>query len=80
MDSPNTKSDGSGLVGGVGLYVKKSLNVVQCNKYKMEMTGCENIWIEIALEKDKQCIFGVIYKHPKTNISHFQEELTKSIE
>ena len=43
------------------------------------MTGCENIWIEIALENNKQCIFGVIYKHPKTNISHFQE-LTKSIE
>ena len=80
VDSPNTKCDGSGLVGGVGLYVKKSLNVVQCDKYKLEMTGCENIWIEIAMEKDKQCIFGVIYKHPKTNISHFQENLTKSIE
>ena len=70
VDSANAKSVGSGLVGRVGVYVNKSLNVVQCDKYKLEMTGCENIWIEIAREKNKQCIFGVIYKHTKPNISH----------
>ena len=44
------------------------------------MTGCENFWKELALEKYKQCIFGVIYKHPKTNIFHVQEEPTKCID
>ena len=34
VDSPNAKPDGSDLVDGVGLYVKRSLNVVQCDKYK----------------------------------------------
>ena len=51
VDLPNAKPDGSGsVVGGVAVYKKLSINVVHCDKYKLEMIGCENIWIELTLE------------------------------
>src|SRR6267154_1517103 len=56
--------------GGVGIFVKTSLNAVQTNKYnaplfKSNKCKYENVWIEICINKCNYVIGGY-YRHPNS--------------
>ena len=43
------------------------------HKYNLNIQGCEDLWIELTINKDKRLI-GVIYRHP--NNSYVQKFLS----
>ena len=45
-DSPNT-------IGGVGVFVSDKLNYTIRIEYQLEVSGCENIWLEIDLKNNR---------------------------
>jgi len=48
--------------GGVGLYIKNSIDFFVLSSLKLSIKNCENIWIELQLNKRK-CAIGVVYRH-----------------
>ena len=43
--SPN----GTGLAGGVGMNIKSSINAAVRDQFRLELPGCEDLWIELPL-------------------------------
>ena len=39
----------------------------------------ENLWIEVSLNL-KKIVIGVIYRHPKYNLTNFQNKLSETIQ
>ena len=62
------------------MYIKASINATVRDQFRLELPGCEDLWIELPLKNGKQCYISVIYKHPKINILDFQTHFSKSIE
>ena len=67
--------------GGVGLYIKNSLNF----NPRVDLDSCsddfETIWVEIGNKRDKDFLICCTYRHPNSNVdnltSHFQNLLSK---
>ena len=60
--------------GGVGLYIKNSIDFLVLSNLKLNIENCENIWIELQLNNRKFTI-GVVYRHPTPNYDIFSDEL-----
>jgi len=61
-------------IGGVGIYVKKSLCQNTISSYKLINTKhykVEDLWLEISVF-NKKYIIGGIYRHPNQNITDFK--------
>ena len=77
-DSPSARA------GGVGIYVKKSLNATQTAKYNYSLPShvvrnYESVWIEIGKGKNT-IVVGGFYRHPNTSIKKFSEEFLFSLD
>ena len=70
-DSVNAGSNGTGLAGGVGLYVKECLIVTPCKDIDLDAINCENLWVNIPLKNEKTLTLGIVYRHPKSNLVEF---------
>ena len=79
VDSVNADSNGTGLAGGVGLYVKECLIVTPCKDIDLNTNNCENLWVDIQLKNEKTLTLGIVYRHPKSNLVEFQEKLHQSV-
>ena len=53
FDSVNADSNGTGLAGGVGLYVKECLIVAPCKDIDLDTNDCENLWVDTQLKNEK---------------------------
>ena len=69
-NSPN-----NGRAGGAGLYIKNGIDFSVRNDLKITSDDCESIWIETKVN-DKKSIIASIYRHPRHNLSSFQNQLT----
>ena len=73
-DSPST-------FGGVGIYVSSLINYSVRNDLHLDVSGCENIWVEIELKNAKKSkrynsiVVGVVYRHPGSKYETFCEKL-----
>ena len=47
---------------------------------KIDCSIVESLWIELNLAKNKQCILGVIYRHPKQNLNDFIQKISKCLD
>jgi len=56
--------------GGVGLFVKETLNIKTLNDYNLNVNDCEEIWVKVQLNNSEK-IFSVIYKHPGSSFKRF---------
>ena len=68
-------------IGGVGIYVKKSLNAKVRKDLHIKFYPdykCENIWIDVSVNKEKFTVAG-IYRHPNQNIQKFFELIEPSL-
>ena len=68
-------------VGGVGMYIKKSL----CSKLRNDLqlstsvdSRVENLWLEIT-KNNVRYIVGGIYRHPNSNLEEFTSLLEKNL-
>ena len=53
------------------MSVKKSKSTSHTN-LSTQCNACEDLWLELALTNQKKLVFGVIYRHPLSNINEFQ--------
>ena len=51
--------------GGVGLFIKESLSISICKEFDLNIPNCEDMRVQLDLGRNKKCIVGVIYRHPK---------------
>ena len=65
------------IIGGVAMYIKNSIKFERPGKYNFEVSGCENIWIDVKLNNNKNLVIGTVYRHPKQNPSFFIEKFSE---
>lgn len=61
--------------GGAGIFIKKDINYSIINNYNLNLTKCEDIWINVQISTNKNIIISSIYRHPHHDIKQFQEIL-----
>ena len=67
--------------GGVGLYISDSLNDEILETNSIHTSSCESLFIKLSNLTSKRLItIRVIYRHPKNNITHFADELSKTLD
>jgi len=67
--------------GGVGAYVSDLLNFTINDTLKLNVNGCEDLWLNVTFSNIKsQYVFGVIYRHPHNNHSQFYNALDESLQ
>ena len=49
------------IVGGVGMYISSTGSFENIHKYNLNIQGCEDLWIELTVNKVKR-IIGLIYR------------------
>jgi len=67
-------SDSEKKSGGVRSYIDSSISYQIKTDIPNVLNDSESLWIEINLHK-KPCIIGVIYRHPRYDISAFTENM-----
>ena len=58
--------------GGTAIFLADSLKCFQIN-IKLKSNSCEDVWVEIGLDKNKSLIVGCIYRHPSYDLKCFEE-------
>ena len=59
------------------MYIKNSIKFERPGKYNLEVSGCENIWIDVKLNNNNNLVIGTVYRHPKQNPSFFIEKFSE---
>jgi len=71
------------IVGGVGVYICQILKYYLTDNYKLDVTGVEELWLEISGRgslSNIRRIIGCIYRHPlQTNLNTFLTNLNKCL-
>ena len=70
----------NGVVGGAGMFIKSEINYNKLTTLNLNLTACENLWIEISFSANKKLIIGSIYRHPGHRIQDFQDKLLSNIQ
>ena len=60
--------------GGVAFYVLNNLKFNKREDLEFNSDNSENLLIEVNLTKSKVFIIGVIYRHPTSSLTKFQEQ------
>ena len=63
--------------GGVAIYGKNNLNIIERDDLKKVDDCFEAIWVEIKVDKAKNIICGCIYRHPNSDIKTFENYIDK---
>ena len=63
--------------GGVGIFAKENIPIEVCHEFHLNISDCEDIWVQIELEYGKKCVIGVIYRYPKQNLNMFHLSFEK---
>ena len=72
--------------GGVAIYIKKDFFEFEVKDLKLDMPGCESLFLEINMNNKsanntgKTLLLGSVYRHPKSNTSLFIEKLCDVLE
>ena len=73
-------SHSSTNAGGVGLYVRSDLISIRRQDLEFDSNESENLFVEIQLTSKKVVVIGVLYRHPASNFSKFQEQLLQTLD
>ena len=66
--------------GVVGIYVRNDIRVKRNDDFKLNLEGCEDLWIDVELNCSKnRYLFGVIYRHPDSKVNNFLQELNTKL-
>ena len=70
IDSPTS-------AGWVAVYISSELRFNILFNLSFDIDGCENIWIKLC---HSDLLLGVIYRHPRSNVKLFTDQLNKTLE
>ena len=70
IDSPTS-------AGGVAVYISSELHFNILFNLSLDIDGCENIWPKLC---HSDLLLGVIYRHPRSNVKLFTDQLNKTLE
>ena len=60
------------------MYIKKSIKFERPGKYNFEVSGCENIWIDVKLNNNKNLVIGQYIDIQNRTLPALQKNLAKS--
>ena len=61
------------------MYLKKYVNGCVKENINFNITGGEDLWVQVQKKPGKKIIVGVIYRHPNYNFQEFQKCLTTTL-
>ena len=76
FESVNSKTN----AGGVGVYIENNMSYKIIDNLQLNISDCEDLWLEISINKNQKLIVGVIYRHPKSNLNLFKTKFENTIE
>ena len=59
--------------GGAVIFVRNNLNFRQLTETKIKADECEDVWVELKLNKSESLTVGSIYRHPTTDMKRFED-------
>ena len=62
---------------GIAMYISNTIQYNLLADMRMDITGCETIWINIP---QSNLVIGTIYRHPKNDIQTFNDILNSNLE
>ena len=65
--------------GGVSIYARDNLNIIERHDLNQVNNNFEAIWIEIINNDSKNIICACVYRHPSTDIEILTEYITNSL-
>ena len=65
--------------GGAGIFVSDKLYCLHPPTVKIESVDCEDAWIKVTSCDNNSLIIGSVYRHPRRDITKFQEAFTNII-
>ena len=65
--------------GGVAIYVKNDIDVVERNDLNLINKSFEIVWVEIRNDKHKNIVCGCLYRHPNSDIDEFMKYIAKCL-
>ena len=66
--------------GGVGFYVKSSLNHTLRQEFTTTHVDFQALWIEIQCDGQQNLICGVLYRHPNGSFETFMDYVNSTVE
>jgi hypothetical protein len=71
----------SSKIGGVAIFYKKGYKVEKKTEYKINPNNdtdidVDDLWMHIETDQQVKMLLGVIYRHPKGNITPFNDKLS----
>ena len=65
--------------GGSAIYVTDNIKRQQLSQIKIKTSGCEDVWVEINLEKKESLVVGSVYRHPYNDHKSFEDAFVNVI-
>ena len=59
--------------GGTAIFVADRLKRFRITSIKLKSNSCEDVWVEIGLDKNESLLVGCIYRHPSYDLKCFEE-------
>ena len=59
--------------GGTAIFVADRLKCFQITNIKLKSNSCDDVWVEIGLDKNESLIVGCICRHPFYDLKCFEE-------
>ena len=66
--------------GGVGFYIKENISFHIRDDLSQATTEFETLWVEVQSELHQNLICGVLYRHPRGNVSSFITYISDTLE
>ena len=64
--------------GRAGIYVINSIHCVEVYDLRMNLTGCEDVWVQATLGDKSTLVIGSVYRHPHPNFLEFSKAFNKN--
>ena len=75
----------SSKCGGVALFYRQNYKVEVENDFKInsitnDIIDVDELWLNVELAKDEKCTLGIIYLHPKSNLTKLNDRFYTVLE
>ena len=65
--------------GGSAVYVSDDMNCQQLDIVKINVDGCEEVWVKLNFNRNESLIVNTVYKHPSLKIKSFEDTFVNVI-
>jgi len=70
--------DSTTKAGGVGAYIKNTIDAKHIQELSKSFDGCESLWIAVGLNKEN-VIVRVVCRHSHNDVNVFQESIVQTL-